>query len=166
MCKKTIIVVWLIALTLAPFRLADAQQQKRVPRIGYLSLMGRPNSPVPSIKAFRLGLRDLGYVEGQNIVIEYRFAEGKRDRLPELAAELVRLNVEVIVAGDSATIPFATQATRSIPIVMSVSNDPVGVGYIASLARPGGNITGLSNVSVDLAGKRLELLKEVVPKLS
>jgi ABC-type uncharacterized transport system substrate-binding protein len=166
MGKKTIIVVCLIALTLAPFRLADAQQQKRVPRIGYLSFMGRPNSPVPSIEAFRLGLRDLGYVEGQNIVIEYRFAEGKRDRLPELAAELVRLNVEVIVAGDSATIPFATQATRSIPIVMSVSNDPVGVGYIASLARPGGNITGLSNVSVDLAGKRLELLKEVVPKLS
>ena len=128
--------------------------------------MGRPNSPVPSIEAFRLGLRNLGYVEGQNIVIEYRFAEGKRDRLPALAAELVRLNVEVILAGDSAAIPFAAQATRSIPIVMSVSNDPVGTGYIASLARPGGNITGLSNVSVDLAGKRLELLKEVVPKLS
>ena len=165
MGKKTI-VVWLVVLALTSFRLADAQQQKRVPRIGFLSFMGRPNSSVPSIEAFRIGLRDLGYVEGQNIVIEYRYAEGKLDRLPDLAAELVRLKVEVIVAGDSATIPFAAQATRSIPIVMSVSNDPVGAGYVASLARPGGNITGLSNVSVDLAGKRLELLKEVVPKLS
>ena len=166
MARKTIIVVWLVALALTSFRLAEAQQAKKVPRIGFLSFFARPQSPAPSIEAFRLGLRDLGYVEGKNLVIEYRYAERKLDRLPDLAAELVRLKVEVIVASDSTTIPFAAQATRSIPIVMMVSDDPVGAGFVASLARPGGNITGLSNVSVDLAGKRLELLKEVVPKLS
>jgi putative ABC transport system substrate-binding protein len=165
MARKPIIIL-LVGLIIASIHPAEAQQAKKVPRIGFLSFVGRPNSPTPSIEAFRLGLRDLGYAEGQNIVIEYRYAEGKRDRLPDLATELVRLKVEVTVAGDSATIPFAAQATRSIPIVMTVSNDPVGTGLIASLARPGGNITGLSNVSVDLAGKRLELLKEIVAKLS
>lgn len=112
------------------------------------------------------GLLTLGYSEGKNIVIEARYAEGRLDRLPDLAAELVRLNVEVIVVGDSAAIRPAAQATSRIAIVMTVSNDPVGAGYIVSLARPGGNITGLSNLSSDLFGKRLELLQEVVPKLS
>jgi putative ABC transport system substrate-binding protein len=129
----------LAVVILASVHLVEAQQPKKVPRIGFLSFMGGRNSPVPrrplmsisNIEAFRLGLRDLGYFEGQNIVIEYRFAEGKRDRLPELAAELVRLKVEVIVAGDSVATPFAAQATRSIPIVMTVSGDPVGAGYIA-----------------------------------
>jgi putative tryptophan/tyrosine transport system substrate-binding protein len=145
---------------------AEAQQQPtKVARIGFL-LASSPSYYAARIETFRQGLRELGYVEGRNIAIDYRFAEGKRDRLPGLAAELVRLKVEVIVAGDSDTIRFAAHATRSIPIVMTVSSDPVGVGYVASLARPGGNITGLSNVSVNLAGKRLELLKEVAPKLS
>lgn len=157
-----LVCVLLVALSVC----SGAQQPKKVAQIGYLSFMGRPNSSVPSIEAFRLGLRDLGYIEGQNIVIDYRYAHENLSRLPDLAAELVRLNVEVIVAGDSVTIPFAAQASRSIPIVMSVSDDPVGAGYITSLARPGGNLTGLSNVSVDLAGKRLDLLKEIVPKLS
>jgi putative ABC transport system substrate-binding protein len=120
----------------------------------------------PRTEAFRLGLKELGYVEGKNIVIEYRSPEGKFDRLPALAAELVRLKVDVIVtAGSGATRP-AKAATSTIPIVMAQDDDPVANGFVASLARPGGNITGLSTLSPELSGKRLELLKEVVPKLS
>src|SRR5215510_10723893 len=162
--KAKIFVYALLALFLGTVHLAEAQQAAKVPRIGFLSFRADPNSPY--IEAFRLGLRDLGYIERQNIEIEYRCAEGNLDLLRDLPAELVRRRVEVIVAGDSVTISFAAQATRSIPIVMTVTNDPVRLGYIDSLPRPGGNITGLSNVSVDLAAKRLELLKEVVPKLS
>ena len=118
------------------------------------------------IEAFRQGLRELGYVEGKNIVIEYRYAEGKLDRLPALAAELVRLKVDVIVtAGPLQPVPPRKQP-RTIPIVMAQDNDPVGNGFVASLARPGGNITGLSTLAPELSGKRLELLKEIVPKLS
>jgi putative ABC transport system substrate-binding protein len=143
----------------------EAQQAEKVPRIGYLS-----GSPPPSItartEAFRQGLRDLGYVEGKNIVIEWRSGEGKRDRFPALAADLVRLKVDVIVTAGPLVTRAAKQATSTIPIVMAQDPDPVGNGFVASLARPGGNITGLSSLAPGLTGKQLELLKEIVPKLS
>ena len=126
---------------------------------------GRRPSTRPR-EAFRQGLRELGYVEGKNIVIEYRYAEGKFDRLPALAAELVRLKVDVIVTGGPPSARAAKEATSTIPIVMMQVGDPVGSGFVASLARPGGNITGLSALAPELSGKRLELLKEIVPKLS
>jgi ABC-type uncharacterized transport system substrate-binding protein len=142
---------------------ASAQQAKKVPRIGYLNTS---YFNAPRAKAFREGLRELGYVEGKNIVIEWRYADGKLDRLPELVAELVRLKVDVIVTGGSTATRPAKQTTVTIPIVMTQDSDPVGNGFVASLARPGGNITGLSNFAPELSGKRLELLKEVVPRLS
>ena len=128
-----------------------------------------PTSPTTNpvrIEAFRQGLRELGYVEGKNIVIEYRYAEGKIDRLPALAAELVRLKVDVIVTGGPAVTRAAKEATATIPIVMTMDTDPVGNGFVASLARPGGNITGLATLAPEISGKQLELLKEIVPKLS
>ena len=142
-----------------------AQQPKRVPRIGYLT-GSSPSARSARIEAFGQGLRELGYVEGKNIVIEYRYAEGKLDRMTELAADLVRLNVEVIVTGGPLVTRAAKEATTTIPIVMTQDADPVGSGFVASLARPGGNITGLSTLSPEINGKRLELLKEIVPKLS
>ena len=143
----------------------QAQQPTRIPRIAYLT--AAPLSAMTDrIDAFRQGLRELGYVEGKNIVIEWRSPEGNPDRMPTLAAELVRLKVDVIVtAGGAATGP-AKEATSIIPIVMAQDEDPVGNGFVASLARPGGNITGLSQLSPELRGKRLEILKEVVPRLS
>jgi putative ABC transport system substrate-binding protein len=139
----------------------QAQPQKKIPRIGFLA-----TNRTQRTEAFRQGLSELGYVEKNNILVEYRFAEGALDRLPRLAAELVRLNVEVIVtAGAAATRP-AKQATAVIPIVMANDNDPVGSGFVASLARPGGNVTGLSNLSPEISGKQLELLQEIIPKLS
>jgi putative ABC transport system substrate-binding protein len=145
--------------------IADAQQPNKVPRIGFL-IASSPSPASARIEAFRQGLRELGYVEGKNIVIEYRYAEGKPDRLPALAAELVRLKIDIIVTGGSSPTRAAKEATVTIPIVMSQDIDPVGNGFVASLARPGGNITGLSNFAPELSGKRLELLKETVPKLS
>jgi putative ABC transport system substrate-binding protein len=142
---------------------AEAQQATKVYRIGRL-YPGSPTEPNPNLEAFRQGLRELGYVEGQNLIIESRYAEGSEERLPDLAAELVRLKVEVIVAGGSSTIRAAQHATRTIPIVMAVSYDPVGRGLVASLARPGGNTTGVSTLGTELPGKRLELLKETVPQ--
>jgi putative ABC transport system substrate-binding protein len=118
------------------------------------------------VEAFRQGLRELGYAEGKNIVIEYRYAEEKLDRLPALAAELVRLNVDVIVTGGPQVTRVAKEASVTIPIVMAQDGDPVGTGFVASLARPGGNITGLTRLAPELSGKRLELLKEIIPKLS
>ena len=145
---------------------AQAQQQKKVPRIGFLVPDSQSASSIRT-EAFQQGLRELGYVEGQNIVIEYRFAEGKIDRFPDLAAELARLKVDIIVsAGGNGVTRAAQQATNTIPIVMTNVLDPVGSGFIASLARPGGNITGLTAISSDLAGKRLELVKETFPKAS
>ncbi|MGH7772698.1 MAG: ABC transporter substrate-binding protein, partial [Candidatus Binatia bacterium] len=134
------------------------------PRIGYLS--AGPSGPSPNIEGFREGLRALGYVEGQNIAIEYRYAAGRDDRLADLAAELVRLKVDLIVTDSSPAARAAQKATKTIPIVMAASGDPIGTGLIASLSRPGGNITGLTHLSPELSGKRLELLKEVVPKAS
>ena len=144
---------------------ATAQQPKKVPRIGFL---GASSASVLAarIEAFRQGLRDLGYVEGKNIVIEWRSAEGKLDRLPALAAELVRLKVDVIVTTGPAPTRPAKEATSTIPIVMAFDNDPVGNGFVASLARPGGNITGLSTLAPEISGKQLEVLKEIVPRLS
>ncbi len=143
---------------------AKAQQAGKVYRIGYLAPVSA--SPFyPRTKAFREGLRELGYVEGQNIVIEYRAAEGKRNRFPELAAELVRLNLDVIFAYSTYAVRALKNATTTVPLV-TVSGDPVRAGFVASLAQPGGNITGLANLTPELVGKRLELLKEVVPQVS
>jgi putative tryptophan/tyrosine transport system substrate-binding protein len=164
MGKNTIIVL-LVGLTFAYVRLADAQQTKKSPRIGYLTA-GTPAAQLPSSKALREGLRELGYIEGQNIAIEFRYAEEKPERLPALAAELVRLKVDVIITGGPTATRTAKETTNTVPIVMSQDNDPVGNGFVATLARPGGNITGLATLSPELSGKRLELLKEIVPKLN
>jgi len=159
-------IVWpLTLLLLAAGTFADAQQPKKVPRIGYLA-PGSPASDSPRIDPFRQGLRELGYTEGQDIVIELRFAEGKSERLPALVAELIQLKVDVIVLSGTPAARAAKQATSTIPIVMGSSADPVGTRLVASLARPGGNVTGLSTLGSDLSGKRLELLKEVVPGVS
>ena len=153
-----------VFLLVAPLA-AEAQQPAKVPRIGFLS--ARPPTDNPYfIDSFRQGLRELGYVEGQNIAIEYRFAAGRPERLPALAAELVRLKVDVIVTGGPPAPEAAKQATGTIPIVFAVAADPVAVGLVASLARPGRNITGLASISPELIGKQLELLKEVVPNIS
>jgi putative tryptophan/tyrosine transport system substrate-binding protein len=144
---------------------ARAQQPAKVPRIGYLSAAS-PSAIAALTEAFRQGLREHGYVEDKNIVIEYRSAEGKPDRLPALAAELVRLKVDVIVTAGSTSTRSAKEATVSIPIVMAQDSDPIGTGLVASLARPGGNITGLSTLSPETSGKQLELLREIVPRLS
>jgi len=140
----------------------EAQQPTKIPRIGYLG----GNSPNTRSESFRQRLRELGYVEGKNIVIEWRHHEGKLDRLPALAAELVRLKVDIIITVGAPAARAAKEATTTIPIVMMQVGDPVGSGFVASLARPGGNITGLSSLAPELSGKRLELLKEVVPRLS
>src|SRR3990172_7720715 len=139
---------------------AAAQQAGKVARIGYLAL---PSGPSEATDAFLQGLREHGYVVGQNIAIEYRWAEGKADRLPDLAADLVRLKVDIIVASATPVIQAAKDATRTIPIVMAAAGDPIATGLVASLARPGGNITGLTLLSTELAGKRLQLIKELVP---
>jgi putative tryptophan/tyrosine transport system substrate-binding protein len=161
---KTIVFL-LVGLPLASVHLTEAQQPKKTPRIGFLLAPSR-SAVSESLDSFRKGLRDLGYLEGQNIVIEYRYAEGKFDRLPDFAADLVRLKVDVIAAGGSPAIQAARDSTRTIPIVMTGLTDPVAWGVIASLDRPGGNITGLSLGGYELIGKRLELLKETVPRVT
>jgi len=145
----------------------QAQQPKKVPRIGYLSSTDRANESTRA-EAIRLALRELGHIEGQNITTEYRYAEGKGHRIPELAAELVRLKVDIIVVtGGNDRIQAVKNATKTIPIVMTGTGaDPVEGGLVESLARPGGNLTGITNLSTELGGKRLELLKEAVPKLA
>jgi putative tryptophan/tyrosine transport system substrate-binding protein len=163
--KKEIPGLTLGALLFAFSLSAEAQQPIKIPRIGYLG-GASPSLAAARIEAFRQGLRELGYVEGKNIVIEYRYAEGKLDRLPALAAELVRLKVDIIVTAAPAVTQAAKEATNTIPIVMTNEADPVGTGFVTSLARPGGNVTGLSTLAPELSGKRLELLKEAVPKLS
>ena len=154
-----------IAFVLAVVGGAQAQQPTTMPRIGFL-ITSSPSAIAPRLDAFRQGLRELGYVEGKNIIIEQRLAEGKLDRLPALAAELVSLKVDVIVtSGPTATRP-AKAATSTIPIVMTFDDDPVGSGFVASLARPGANITGLSTLAPEISGKQLELLKEIAPRIS
>jgi putative ABC transport system substrate-binding protein len=163
--KKIFKLVLFLTALVAGSAVAEAQQPAKIPRIAYLA--GVSLSTISArVEAFRQGLRELGYVEGKNIVIEWRFAEGKLDRLPALAAELVRLKVDVIVTGGPTATRPAKEATSTIPIVMTFDSDPVGNGFVASLARPGGNITGLSTLAPELGGKQLELLKEIVSKLS
>jgi ABC-type uncharacterized transport system substrate-binding protein len=160
------LVFWLLtafAVTLSVH--VAAQQPGKVARIGYLTAASL-SAIAPRIEAFRQGLRELNYVEGKTIVIEWRAADGERHRLPGLAAELVNLEVDLLVTGGQGATAPAKQATSTIPIVMTQDDDPVGNGFISSLARPGGNITGLSTLAPELSGKRLEILTEVVPKLS
>src|SRR5262245_14509342 len=160
------ILVWLLAaVLLANLSPAEAQQQPKVPRVGFL-IASSPSATSARIEAFRQGLRELGYVEGKNIAIEYHYAEGKLDRIPDLAAELVRLKVDIIFSTGPQSTRAAKEATSTIPIVMGFDNDPVSNGFVASLAWPGRNITGLSTLAPEISGKQLELLKEVVPKLS
>jgi putative tryptophan/tyrosine transport system substrate-binding protein len=163
--RKKIIVVALSALLFALCSSAEAQQQAKVVRIGYLTVISL-SSNVARVEAFRQGLRELGYVEGKNIVIEWRSAEGKLDRVSGIAAELVRLKVDIIVTAGPQATRTAKEATVTIPIVMAFDTGPIGNGFVVSLARPGGNITGLSALSPELGGKQLELLKEIIPKLS
>ncbi len=145
---------------------AEAQQSKKIPRIGFLPAGGDSNIPGSQVEAFRQGLRDLGYVEGKNILVEYRYIEGKRDRIPSQVDELVKLKVDVLVFATLPAILAAKQATKTIPIVIVTTQDPVTTGIVDSLARPGGNITGLTRLTRDLSGKRLELLKEAIPRIS
>jgi putative ABC transport system substrate-binding protein len=156
----------LVAMTLLTVGvIAEAQQPKKVPRIGYLA--GASHAAIAfRLEAFRQGLRELGYLEGKNIGIEYRYSEGNFRRQKELAFELARANVDVIVTSGPASTRAAKEATATIPIIMTFDSDPVGSGSVASLARPGGNITGLSTLAPEISGKQLELLKEIVPKLS
>jgi putative ABC transport system substrate-binding protein len=161
-----IFVLALSAMLFAVYVSAEAQQPKKIPRIGYVSGSGDANNPGPFVEAFRQGLRDLGYVEGKNILVEFRFAEGQLERLPSLVAELVQLKVDVVVAAPLSAIRAAKQATKTIPIVMVTTQDPVATGLVDSLARPGGNVTGLTRLTRELRGKRLELLKEVAPRIS
>jgi ABC-type uncharacterized transport system substrate-binding protein len=163
--RAKILVYALPALILATIHLTEAQQPKKVPRIGFLIAASR-DAQSARTEAFRQSLRELGYIEGQNIVIEYRHAEGKTDRFPELAADLVRLQVDVIVVSNNTVARAASNATKTIPIVIASGADPVAAGLVVSLARPGGNVTGLTNITTDLGVKRLELLKEIFPKLT
>jgi putative ABC transport system substrate-binding protein len=156
----------LCALTFALCFSAEAQQPtKKIPRVGFL-IASSASSQAPRLEAFKQGMRALGYVEGQNILIEIRSGEGKGEQLPRAAAELVDLKVEVIVSGGPTSTRAASEATSTIPIVTTFESDPLGDGMVASLARPGGNITGLTTLGPELSGKRLELLKEIVPRLS
>jgi putative tryptophan/tyrosine transport system substrate-binding protein len=166
--KLPIIPLSLSALLLALSFRAEAQQLSKIPRIGFLlqRVSPTPTTPDPFADAFRQGLRDLGYIEGKNILVEYRYGEGKRDRTLSQVAELVQLKVDVLVTRSLSAIRVAKQATKTIPIVMVTTQDPVATGLIDSLARPGGNITGLTGLTQELSGKRLELLKEAVPGIS
>src|SRR5437588_1315531 len=163
MKKGTLTLFISATLVLAPAYLAHAQKQASIPRIGVLLLGAPPNA---NLDAFVQGLRELGYIDGKNILIEYRYAEGKEDRLPELATELVRLKVDAIFTAGTPALFALKQATKTIPIVFFSTSDPIGTGVVASLAHPGGNITGMSGLASDLWPKRLELLKEIFPKLS
>lgn len=166
MRRKTagVIVTVLLGILVAPLA-SDAQQERKIARIGAL-MTGSPAAAGPYIEAFRQGLRELGYSEGENIAIEYRWVEGKADLFREFAADLLRVKVDLIVAFGTTAVTAAKQATSTVPIIFLAVGDPVGTGIVASLARPGGNVTGLTNISAELSAKLLELLKEVVPGLT
>jgi putative ABC transport system substrate-binding protein len=166
MKRARVLSILFVVVPFAAAIIAEAQAQAKIPRIGYVSGTGDSSNPGPYIEALRQGLRDLGYNEGKNFLIEYRGAEGKPDRMASLATELVHLKVDILVLATISTIHAAKQATTTIPIVMVTQVDPVAAGIVDSLARPGGNITGLATLQRDLSGKRLELLKEVVPRLA
>ncbi len=165
MSSRTLAIAVLLLAVAAAGPPADAQQAPKIAKIGYLAT-STPAAAAHVVEAFRQGLRELGYVEGKTFVLEVRYGEARFERLPELARELVGLKVDVIVAPVDPAIAAVKRETRTIPIVMTFSADPVGTGFVASLARPGGNVTGLSNISPELSGKRLELLREAVPGLS
>jgi putative tryptophan/tyrosine transport system substrate-binding protein len=164
--NRKILVSILAVVILAFVHPAEAQQTKKVPRIGYVSESGDANNPGATFEAFRRGLRDIGYIEEKNILVEPRYAEGKTEQVPRLVAELVQLKVDVLVVVSTPAVRAAKQATKMIPIVMVTTVDPVTAGLVDSLARPGGNVTGLTLLTSDLNGKRLELLKEIAPKIS
>jgi ABC-type uncharacterized transport system substrate-binding protein len=165
MKKAAVLSILVGVVLLAVAVIAEAQQPTKIPRIGYLAIAS--SSAISArAEAFRQGLRELGYVEGKNLVIDWRFAEYKLERLPALATELVNLKVNIIVTGGRGATRPAKNATASIPIVMTQDTDPVADGFVTSLARPGGNITGLSTLAPELSGKRLDILREIVPKLS
>jgi putative ABC transport system substrate-binding protein len=163
--RNTIVGLALSAMLFALCVSAEAQQPAKIPRLGYV--VATSANPKPSsVEAFRQGLKNLGYVEGKNILVEYRYAEGVEDRLPALVGELVQLKVDVLIIPPLRAIRAAQQATKTIPIVMVTTADPVATGLVGSLARPGGNITGLTRLTAELSGKRVELLKEAVPGMS
>src|ERR1044071_1520651 len=164
--QRSVLCVALGALLFALCPTTEAEQAEKLPRIGYISGTYNPSNPGPYVEALRRGMRKLGYTEGKNFIVEYRGAEGKFEAIPAIVAELVRLKVDVLVLPLFGAIDVAKKATTTIPIVMITQVDPVAAGLVASLARPGGNITGLATLQRDLSGKRLELLKEVVPRLS
>ena len=163
--SRTLVIAALLLAVAAAGTPADAQQAAKTAKIGILSAT-TPAALAPGVEAFKQGLRELGWVEGKSFVLEVRYGEGKVERLPELARELVALKMDVIVTPADLSIAAVKRETQTIPIVMALSSDPVGAGFVASLARPGGNITGLSNISPELSGKRLELLREAVPGFS
>jgi putative ABC transport system substrate-binding protein len=164
--SKSLFCSALSAMLFVLFVPANAQQPKMIPRIGFVTGSGDANKPGALVEAFQQGLRDLGYVEGKNILVEYRYIEGKRERIPGFVTELLQLKVDVFVSPTQSVILTAKQATRTIPIVMAINGNPVALGLVHSLARPGGNITGLTSLNRELSGKRLELFKEVVPRIS
>ena len=165
--KAKIVPSLVTTFILVGFYLAEAQQTtKAIPRIGFISSTGAPGSPSPQFDAFRLGLRDLGYFDGKNILIESRYAEGRLDRMPALVNDLVQQKVDVILAPNNVVIRAAKEATKTIPIVMITTVDPIVAGYVKSFAHPSENITGLANLSRDLSAKRVEFLKEMLPKMS
>jgi len=164
MKKSGVLSILFVVVLLAVAVIGEAQQPKKVPRIGLL-VPGSQSAFSVRIDAFRQGLSELGYVEGRNIVIEYRYAEGKTERFPDLAAELVRLKVDIIVTASTPSVQAAKKVSGTIPIVFTAINDPIGTGLVASFARPGGNVTGTTNLSQELDGKRLELLKETFTKV-
>jgi putative tryptophan/tyrosine transport system substrate-binding protein len=166
MRKAGVLSILLVVVLLAVAVTVGAQQPTKVPLIGYLSTTGDPGDPGNQVEAFRQGLRNFGHIEGKNVLVEYRYVEGNVDRIPSLVAELVQLKVDVFVTAVFLAIRLAKQATKTIPIVMVTAQDPVAAGFVDSLARPGGNITGITRLTRELSGKRLELLKEIAPRMS
>ena len=165
MKKAAVLSILFVVMLLAVAVIAEAQQASKIPKLGWLG--GRsPSGPGSGGESFRRALAALGYIEGKSITIEYRYAEDKLERLPALAEELVRLNVDIIIAPTTVEVRAAKGATKTIPIVFYNVPDPVGSGLVTSLARPGGNITGFSTINALLSGKRLEILKETIPKLT
>jgi putative ABC transport system substrate-binding protein len=164
--KEKIVLSVVSTFILASFSLAEAQQPAKIPRIGFIFSSGTPADPSPQLEAFRLGLRNLGYVEGKNVLIERRYAEGRLDRMSPFVHEFVQQKVDVIMGVNNVVIRAAKEATKMIPIVMISSVDPVAAGYVASFAHPGGNITGLAWLNRDISAKRVEFLIELLPKIS
>jgi putative tryptophan/tyrosine transport system substrate-binding protein len=164
--SNKVILTMLATAMLAFVNLSQAQQPVKIPRIGFVTSAGNPDSPGLRVEAFQRGLGELGYVEGKNILVEYRYIEGKTERVPDIVAELVQLKVDVLMPLSLGAVRVAKQATRTIPIVTVLPDDLVALGIVDSLARPGGNITGLTRLSRELSGKRLELLTEATPGIS